>query len=180
MFGGSKSEKDIKNIEPVVGEINRHFTGYQGLSNDQLRAKTVEFKDRIKAHLKEIDDEIASLTKQAEELPFSEIANKDTFYQQVDVLKKDRDKKIEEILKEIHPEAFAVVKETARRFKDNTELVSEATDLDRELSVKKDYIKIEDNKSIFRNSWTAGGNLITWNMVHYDVQLIGGICSAPG
>ncbi|HTE26101.1 preprotein translocase subunit SecA [Flavitalea sp.] len=174
MFGGSKSEKDIKNIEPVVGEITRHYTGYQGLSNDQLRAKTVEFKDRIKGHLKEIDDEIASLTKQAEDLPFSEIANKDTFYQQVDVLKKDRDKKVEEILKEIHPEAFALVKETARRFKDNTELVSEATDLDRELSIKKDYIKIEDNKSIFRNSWTAGGNLITWNMVHYDVQLIGG------
>jgi preprotein translocase subunit SecA len=174
MFGGSKSEKDIKNIEPVVGEINRHYAGYQDLSNDQLRAKTVEFKERIKSHLKEIDDEIASLTKQAEELPFSEIANKDTFYQKVDVLKKDRDKKVEEILKEIHPEAFALVKETARRFKDNTELVSEATELDRELSIKKDYIKIEDNKSIFRNSWTAGGNLISWNMVHYDVQLIGG------
>jgi preprotein translocase subunit SecA len=174
MFGGSKSEKDIKNIEPVVGEINRHFAGYQALSNDQLRSKTIEFKDRIKSHLKEIDDEIASLTKQAEELPFSEIANKDTFYQQVDVLKKDRDKKVEEILKEIHPEAFALVKETANRFKANTELVSEATDLDRELSLKKDYIKIEDNKSVFRNSWNAGGNLITWNMVHYDVQLIGG------
>ncbi|MHA4845530.1 preprotein translocase subunit SecA [Flavitalea antarctica] len=174
MFGGSKSEKDIKNIEPVVGEINKHFASYQSLSNDQLRAKTVEFKERIKSHLKQIDDEIASLTKQAEELPFSEIANKDTFYQQVDVLKKDRDKKVEEILKEIHPEAFAVVKETANRFKTNTELVSTATDLDRELSVKKDYIKIEDNKSVFRNSWNAGGNLITWNMVHYDVQLIGG------
>jgi preprotein translocase subunit SecA len=174
MFGGSKSEKDIKNIEPVVGEINRHFAGYQALNNDQLRSKTIEFKDRIKSHLKEIDDEIASLTKQAEELPFSEIANKDTFYQQVDVLKKDRDKKVEEILKEIHPEAFALVKETANRFKANTELVSEATDLDRELSLKKDYIKIEDNKSVFRNSWNAGGNLITWNMVHYDVQLIGG------
>jgi preprotein translocase subunit SecA len=174
MFGGSKSEKDIKSIEPVVGEITRHFASYKSLSNDQLRAKTVEFKDRIKSHLKEVDDEIASLTKQAEELPFSEIANKDTFYQQVDVLKKDRDKKVEEILKEIHPEAFALVKETANRFKENTELVSEATDLDRELSLKKDYIKIEDDKSVFKNSWNAGGNLITWNMVHYDVQLIGG------
>src|ERR671913_1971601 len=116
MFGGSKSEKDIKSIEPVVGEINRHFAGFQSLTNDQLRAKTVEFKERIKAHLQQIDDEITSLSKTAEELPFAEISNKDTIYQQVDVLKKDRDKKVEEILKEIHPEAFAVVKETARRF----------------------------------------------------------------
>jgi len=174
MFGGSKSEKDIKIIEPVVGEITHHFDGYQSLTNDQLRGKTVEFKERIKAHLKHIDDEVASLTKNAEELPFSEIANKDTIYQQVDVLKKDRDKKVEEILKELLPEAFAVIKETARRFKENTELVSEATELDKELSLKKDYIIIEGNKATFKNSWTAGGNLITWNMVHYDVQLIGG------
>ncbi|HMF70471.1 MAG TPA: preprotein translocase subunit SecA [Flavitalea sp.] len=174
MFGGSKSEKDIKIIEPVVGEINHHFAGYQNLTNDQLRGKTVEFKERITAHLKQLDDEIASLTKNAEELPFAEIANKDTIYQQVDVLKKDRDKKVEEILKELLPEAFAVIKETARRFKENAELVSEATELDRELSLKKDYIKIEGNKATFKNSWTAGGNLITWNMVHYDVQLIGG------
>jgi preprotein translocase subunit SecA len=158
----------------VVGEVNGHFAGYQNLSNDELRAKTTEFKNRIKAHLKEIDDEIAALTKNAEELPFAEIANKDTIYQQVDALKKDRDKKVEEVLKEIQAEAFAVVKETARRFKDNAELVSEATELDRTLSVKKDYIRIEGNKSIFKNSWPAGGNVITWNMVHYDVQLIGG------
>ncbi len=174
LIGGSKSEKDVKIIEPIVQEINKHFSSYQSISNDQLRAKTQEFKQRIKSHMQQIDDEMASLTRQADELPFSDINGKDSFYQQVDALKKGRDKKIEEILKEILPEAFAVVKETARRFKENTELGSTVTDHDRNLSVKKDYIRIEGDTAIYKNSWTAGGNLITWNMLHYDVQLIGG------
>src|SRR6201989_2873687 len=140
MFGGSKSEKDISVIRPLEDQINKHFTAYQSLSNDQLRNKTQEFKGRIKAHREKIDNEIAGLNKQAEELPFSDIIGKDTIYQQVDALIKDRDKQIEEVLKEIHPEAFAVVKETARRFKENTEMVATATNLDRELSVKKEYI----------------------------------------
>src|SRR4029079_5333045 len=93
--------------------------------------------------------------------------------QQVDILKKDRDKAIEEILKEILPEAFAVVKETARRFKENTEIASTTTQLDRDCSVSKDYIRIEGDQAIYKNSWTAAGGQITWNMVHYDVQLIG-------
>ncbi|THU40882.1 preprotein translocase subunit SecA [Niastella caeni] len=174
MFGGSKSEKDVKLILPVVEQINKHFAAYQSLTNDQLRNKTQEFKTRIKAHLEKIDADIANLNKQAEELPFSDIVGKDALYQQVDALLKDRDKQIEEVLKEIQPEAFAVVKETARRFKENTELTATATDLDRDLSVKRDYVTIQGNQSIFKNSWTAGGNLITWNMVHYNVQLIGG------
>jgi preprotein translocase subunit SecA len=174
LIGGSKSEKDIKSIEPIVQKINQHFNSYQSLSNDELRNKTQEFRQRIKAHLQQADDEINSLSKQAEELPLNDIGGKDELYKKVDSLKKDRDKKIEEALKEILPEAFAVVKEAARRFKENTELVSTATDLDRNLSVKKDHVRIEGDKSIFKNSWTAGGNLITWNMVHYDVQLIGG------
>lgn len=174
MFGGSKSEKDIKTIQPIVLQINQHFAAYQSLSNDQLRNKTQEFRQRIKAHLQKIDDEIAGLNKQAEELPFSDITGKDTIYQAVDKLIKDRDKQIEEVLKEILPEAFAVVKETARRFKENTEITATATHLDRDLSVKKDYISIEGDKSIFKNTWNAGGAPVTWNMVHYDVQLIGG------
>src|SRR5262249_14951690 len=90
LFGGSKSEKDIKTILPTVEEINKHFTSFQSLTNDQLRAKTVEFKQRIADHLKNINDEIATLSKQAEELPFSDITGKDTLYQEVDKLKKDR------------------------------------------------------------------------------------------
>ncbi|HUP14289.1 MAG TPA: hypothetical protein VM187_18835, partial [Niastella sp.] len=174
MFGGSKSEKDVKLILPIVEQINKNFAAYQSLSNDQLRSKTQEFRARIKTHLEKIDNEIADLNKQAEELPFSDIVGKDAIYQQVDALIKDRDKQIEEVLKEIHPEAFAVVKETARRFKENPEMVATATDLDRELSVRKEYVTIQGNQSIFKNSWSAGGNIVTWNMVHYDVQLIGG------
>jgi preprotein translocase subunit SecA len=174
IFGGNKSEKDIKLIAPVVVEINTHFATYQSLSNDQLRAKTEEFKQRIKDYLQNIDTEISNLNKKAEELPFNDLTGKDVIYNKVDALKKDRDKEIEKILKEILPEAFAVVKETARRFKENTEVISTATQMDRDLSIKKDHITIDGDKSIFKNSWTAAGGLITWNMVHYDVQLIGG------
>jgi preprotein translocase subunit SecA len=174
LFGGSKSEKDVKTIQPIVEKINGFFTAYQSLTNDQLRAKTQEFKQRIQSHLTEIDKEIADLNAQAEALPFSDFAGKDALYQQVDNLKKDRNDKIEEVLKEIAPEAFAVVKETARRFKENAEIASTATDLDRDLSVKRDHVRIEGDQSIYKNSWTAAGGTVTWNMQHYDVQLIGG------
>ncbi len=174
IFGGNKSEKDIKLILPVVEETKQHFAAYQSLSNDALRGKTVEFKTRIREHLNKIDTEIADLNKRAEELPFSDINGKDVLYQEVDKLKKDRDEQVEEVLKELLPEAFAVVKETARRFKENTEIVSEATELDRNLSIRKEHITIEGDKSIYKNTWMAAGSPITWNMVHYDVQLIGG------
>ncbi|MBX2924067.1 MAG: preprotein translocase subunit SecA [Chitinophagaceae bacterium] len=180
LFGGSKSEKDIKSIEPLVGEINGHFASYAQLSNDELRGKTAEFKTRIKQHISGVDAEISELKKKAEELPFNEIIQKDEIYQQIDRLIKQRDEKLEEALDEILPEAFAVVKETARRFSNHTELVATATELDRELSVKKPHITIQDDQVIYRNSWMAGGNQITWNMVHYDVQLLGGIVLHKG
>ena len=174
LFGGNKSEKDVKLIEPVVVKINQFFASYQTLTNDELRAKTVEFKERIKQHLTDIDAAIARLKQEAEDLPVAEMQGRDAAYQEIDTLIKDRDKKIEEILKEILPEAFAVVKETARRFKENTEIIAAATELDKTLSITKDYIRIEDNKAIYKNTWSAGGGIVTWNMVHYDVQLIGG------
>src|SRR5262245_4996923 len=180
LFGGSKSEKDVKKIQPLVTEINRHFASYQSLTNDELRNKTQEFRHRIKDHLTGIDNEIASTNKKAEELPFNDLLGKDAVYQQVDKLKKERDKKIEEVLEEILPEAFAVVKETARRFKENTEVVSTATQHDRDLTVKKDYITIDGDKSIYKNTWTAAGGQVTWNMLHYDVQLIGGFVLHSG
>ncbi len=180
IFGGNKSEKDVRAILPLVGKINQEFQSFQSLSNDELRNKTAQFKKRIQDHLKEIDQEIAESNRKAEELPFSDLVGKDAIYQQVDVLKKERDKKIEEALKEILPEAFAVVKETARRFKENKELVATATELDREFSVNKKYVTIEGDKSIFQNTWTAAGGEVTWNMVHYDVQLIGGIVLHQG
>jgi preprotein translocase subunit SecA len=174
IFGGSKSEKDVKVVQPLVAKIHQNFQAYQSLSNDELRNKTQEFRARIKEHLTHIDDQIAETNKRAEDLPFDDLVGKDTIYHDVDKLKKDRDKAIEEILKEILPEAFAVVKETASRFKENTELVSTATQLDRDLSVTRNHITIEGDKAIYKNTWTAAGGQVTWNMVHYDVQLIGG------
>ncbi len=174
LFGGSKSEKDVQSIMPIIQKVGAFYQDLQALSNDALRAKTVEFKDRIKAHLKTIDDVIEGKNAEAEALPINDIHGRDSIYQEVDKLKKERNKKIEEALAMVQPEAFAVVKETARRFKENTELVSTATELDRNLSVKKEYVRIEGEKSIFKNTWTAGGGSVTWNMVHYDVQLIGG------
>lgn len=174
LIGGSKSEKDVKKIAPVVEKVNQFFTSYASLTNDELRNKTQEFRQRIKKHLEEINTIIANKNKEADDLPFNDLTGKDAIYQEVDKLKKDRDKKIEEALNEIMPEAFAVVKETARRFKENTEIVSTATQMDRDLSVKKEYITIDGDKSIFKNTWTAAGGTVTWNMVHYDVQLIGG------
>ena len=174
IFGGSKSEKDVKKIEPYVGKINHFFNTYQSLTNDELRSKTPEFRQRIKEHLAEIDGEIATRNTSAEDLSFNDLMGKDAIYQEVDKLKKERDKKIEEALEEILPEAFAVVKETARRFSTNSEIIATATQLDRDLSVTKNYITINGTNSVFKNTWLAGGGEVTWNMIHYDVQLIGG------
>jgi preprotein translocase subunit SecA len=180
ILGGNKSEKDVKKIEPQVEKINGFFDQYQSLTNDELRGKTLEFKQRIKSHLSEIDVSIAAKKAEADALPENDMQGKDALYKEADDLKKDRDKKIEEILNDILPEAFAVVKEASKRFKENTQLVATATQLDRDLSVKKDYIKIDGDRSVYNNSWMAAGNLITWNMVHYDVQLIGGIVLHQG
>jgi preprotein translocase subunit SecA len=174
LFGGSKSEKDVQQIMPIVQKVNAFFQEYQSLSNDALRAKTQEFKQRIKAHLTDVDAVITNKQSEAEALPLTDIHGRDTIYQEIDKLRKDRNKKIEEALALIQAEAFAVVKETARRFKENTEIISTATELDRNLSVKKEYITIKGEESVFKNSWTAGGGQVTWNMQHYDVQLIGG------
>ena len=174
ILGGNKSEKDVAKIRPIVAKVNKFFEEYRSLDNDSLRNKTVEFKQRIKEHLNEIDAVIEGKKNEAEVLPASDIHGKDAIYQEVDLLKKDRDKKIEEALENIMPEAFAVVKETARRFKENTELVATATEMDKDFSISKSYVSINGNQSIFKNTWAAGGGQVTWNMVHYDVQLIGG------
>ncbi|MEO6454864.1 MAG: preprotein translocase subunit SecA [Ginsengibacter sp.] len=180
LFGGNKSEKDVKKISHLVGEINAFFDQYQALTNDELRAKTQEFKTRIQDHISEIDEAIVVKKQDAEDLSSLDITGRDLIYQDVDKMRKERDQKIEEILKEILPEAFAVVKETARRFKENKELASTATELDRDFSINKSYIRIEGDKSIYKNTWMAAGGEVTWNMVHYDVQLIGGMVLHEG
>ena len=174
MFGGNKSEKDVKSILPQVQKINQYYEEYKSLSNDELRHKTIVFRTRIKEHLSEIDNLISTRRDEAEAMSSENISERDDIYKEVDELKKKRDEKIEEILNTLLPEAFATVKETARRFTENETLESNATELDIELASKKSNIIIDGDKSIYKNSWLAGGTLVTWNMVHYDVQLIGG------
>lgn len=175
LFGGSKSEKDVKKLQPIVERVNQYFKEYQQLSNDELRGKTREFKARIAEYLADINAQIEAKIQEAENLEPTDFQGKDLIYNEVDKLKKKKDEKLEEILNELLPEAFAVVKETARRFTENTEIVSTATDLDRQLVQEgKTHLSIDGDKVIYKNTWTAAGAQVTWNMVHYDVQIIGG------
>src|SRR5690606_546235 len=176
---GSKSERDIKAIQPIVEQIKEEYSKLTGISNDELRAKTLDFKKRIQEYLQEIDTEIDTLKVQAEEESV-DMSTKTAIYEKIDKLNKDRDKKLEEILSEILPEAFAVVKETARRFTENPVVEVTASDFDRELAASKPNVKIEGDKALWSNTWTAAGTEVTWNMVHYDVQLIGGIVLHQG
>ena len=180
LFGGDKSQKDVKKLMPLVTKTNTFFEEYKNLSNDDLRGKTIDFRNRIKQHTATIDKQIEERQSQVDLMDSADISGRDALYQEIDSMKKDRDKEIEKALMDILPEAFAVVKETARRFTENTEMTSGATELDRTLSVTKPYITIDGDKSIYQNHWLAGGNRITWNMVHYDVQLIGGIVLHQG
>jgi preprotein translocase subunit SecA len=173
-FFGSKSDRDRKQLEPVVEQVNAEFAKLQSLSNDELRAKTTDFKAQIAEHLKGIEAEISELEKKAEADFDMDLQQKEDIYRKVDQLKKDRNQQIEEVLKELLPAAFAVVKETAKRFTQNMELRATTNQLDRDLAAKKDNVKIEGDQAVYSNSWMAAGNIITWNMVHYDVQLIGG------
>lgn len=175
---GSKSERDIKGIQPLVNKIKEEYEKLASLSNDDLRAKTTEFKDRISDYLKEIDDEINGLKAEADKI--EDMEAKTAIYEKVDKLTKDRDKKLEEILLDILPEAFAVVKDTARRFTENKELEVTATEFDRDLAAKKPNVAIEGDKAIWQNTWSAAGTEVTWNMIHYDVQLIGGVVLHQG
>ncbi len=174
LFGGNKSEKDVKKIMPLIEKVNQYFAQYQSLSNDELRNKTAEFKARIAEKLADVNNKIAAKKADAEALPVEQVMAKDVIFKEVDELVKEKDNQIEEALKELLPEAFAVVKETSRRFKENEILESTATDLDRDLAVTKDTLTIEGNKALHKNNWTAAGSIVKWNMVHYDVQLIGG------
>ncbi|WP_349256395.1 preprotein translocase subunit SecA [Chitinophaga sp.] len=178
IFGGHKSERDVKAMLPRVKQINEAFEKLQSLPLDELRNKTQVFRQRIKEHLANIDDAIAAKQEAADQE--ADVSTKDSIYQEIDKLKKDRDKQIEVVLDELLPEAFAVVKETARRLSQNSTLTATATDLDRQLAVTRNYLTIDGDKVTWKNSWNAAGSEITWNMVHYDVQLIGGMVLHQG
>jgi preprotein translocase subunit SecA len=176
---GNKSERDIKIILPIVELTNQEFAKLSSLSNDQLRAKTTEFKKRIAEHISAEVAEIDALKKLAED-PQTDIEQKELEYEKVDAIEKKITEKIQEFLNEILPEAFAVVKETARRFKENDKLVVTASDNDRELAAQRSHIEIEGDKAVWHSTWDAAGTEIKWDMMHYDVQLIGGIVLHQG
>lgn len=178
MFG-NKSEKDIKDLLPKVEEINSYLSSFSGLSNDELRNKTAEFKSRISSQTKEIDDQIAGLKAKTEDENV-DVQDKEAIYEQIDKLEKQLTEEIEKVLEEILPEAFAVVKETARRFKENDTIKVQASEMDRSLAERHNHISIEGDHAIWKNRWDAAGNEIKWDMLHYDVQLIGGMVLHSG
>jgi preprotein translocase subunit SecA len=171
LFVGDKQQKDLKILQPVVDDVNTFETAFSKLSNDALRAKTTEFKTRIKTATKEFDDTVAALEKEAIK---ADIDRQEDIYAEIDALKDEAYTVSEATLLEIMPEAFAVVKETAKRFVENTEIEVTATPFDRELSGERDHITLEGDKAFWANSWDAAGKPVTWDMIHYDVQLIGG------
>ncbi|MFM1934288.1 MAG: hypothetical protein RL360_1169, partial [Bacteroidota bacterium] len=175
---GTKSERDIKALMPIVENIKSEYAKLASLTDDELRGKTSEFKSRIGAFLADIDDQITALHTSAEET--EDVDAKDRFFQQIDALQLERNSRLEVVLMEILPEAFAVVKETARRFTENKQLVVSATVEDKFIASKKKNVVIEGDKAVWKNQWLAAGNEITWDMVHYDVQLIGGIVLHQG
>ncbi|MDD5506786.1 MAG: preprotein translocase subunit SecA [Bacteroidales bacterium] len=177
---GSKSQRDINSVNPVLDQIKNAYEKITLLSNDELRAKTIEFRQTIQNAIQEDEDRISQLKSSIEEDPDMDVEAKEKIYEKIDQLEKIRYEKTQEILQEILPEAFAVMKETAKRFKENEYVEVTATQMDRDLASRKENIAIQGNMARYANKWMAGGNLITWDMVHYDVQLIGGIVLHQG
>ena len=171
LFVGDKQQKDLKGLQPVIENVNKFELAFSKLSHDELREKTRAFKNKLKNATKEVDDQIATLEEEAKT---AQIDRQEDIYTEIDTLKDEAYTISEGILIEIMPEAFAVVKETAKRFVENEEIEVTATPYDRELSAERENITLKDELAYWSNSWDAAGKPITWDMVHYDVQLIGG------
>lgn len=173
-FVGSKNDRDYKELSPIVDKVQAVYSNLTAVSNDELRAKTVSFKDKIALKTQENNAKVEQLKKQIEEDVSLTIAAKEKIYSEVDAIEKEILEQVEEVLKEIQPEAFAVIKETARRFTENDEIAVVATEMDRDIAAKRDNVVIQGEQAIYKNKWLAAGAEILWAMIHYDVQLIGG------
>lgn len=174
---GNKSQRDLKEINPYVEKIKAAYPAIEKLTDNELRAKTAEIRQRIQDYVADERGKITELKKHIETL---EIDQREEAWAEVDKLEKEIVAKYEVILDEVLPDVFAIVKDTGRRFTENDEIVVDATDFDRQLSVTQDFVRIEGDKAIYKNSWMAGGNEVKWNMVHYDVQLFGGVVLHKG
>ncbi|MBL6665840.1 MAG: preprotein translocase subunit SecA [Flavobacteriaceae bacterium] len=178
VFVGDKTKKDLAKILPLVEQINSHYNSYKDISNDELREKTLTFKNKINSDLKEVNHQIQKIKSEIEKT--EDIDQKENLYQEIDDLTTQSEKIIAQTLETILPEAFAVVKETARRFVENTTLSVTASEFDRQLSQHKSYVNLEGDDALWSNAWDAAGKPIVWDMIHYDVQLIGGIVLHEG
>jgi preprotein translocase subunit SecA len=178
-FLGNKADRDMREVMPRVEEIKKVFETLQSLSNDELRQRAAAMKKRVSDHVAEEKERYDSLKQKAED-PEVDVVEKESIYQEIDKLDETIDERYEEVLDEILPEAFSVIKETARRFKENETIEVTALDYDRKLAATRESVEIKGDKAMWRNRWMAGGNEITWDMVHYDVQLIGGVALHTG
>lgn len=174
---GNKSQNDLKQIYPIVDKIKATYETIDKLSADDLRAHSARMRQDLRDHVAEERREIAELRGQVES---AELSEREALWEKIDTLEDQVKDKLEDKLNEILPEAFAVMKSTARRFAENSEITVTATQYDRDLSVDHDFVTIDGDKAIYKNEWEAGGNLTKWDMVHYDVQLIGGIVLHQG
>lgn len=171
-FLGDKNQRDLKEVGKVVAKIKKIEPVIQELTDDGLRQKTREFKEKIRTATADITQKIEEIREKIKTI--QNIDEKEALFSKIEELKKDSYKIEEKVLNEIHPEAFAVLKETGRRWAENKQIVVKATDRDRELALTKDFVEIDGDKAIWKNSWNAAGTDVVWDMVHYDVQFIGG------
>ena len=174
---GNKSQRDLKEITPYVEKVKAVYPSIKELSNDELRAKTDEIKQRIQDF---VADERAKVNELRQGIENKELEEREAIWAEVDKIEKTITDKMEIVLEESLPEVFAIMKDTARRFAENPEVVVTATQFDRDLATQFDFVRIEDDKAIYQNHWKAGGNEVTWDMVHYDVQLFGGVVLHKG
>jgi len=177
---GTKSEKDIKRIMPLVEATKKEGEKLVSISHDELRKQSADVQASIAAHLKTIDDQLAGLHATIASQPDLDINEKESIFNQIDKIELERNKELEKVLLEVLPRAFAIVRETARRFKENEFIEVTAQEFDRVLASKAEHVKISGDKALWQNQWMAAGNLIKWDMVHYDVQIIGGIVLHEG
>lgn len=177
---GTKSDRDIKSLSPAVGLINAAYDKLAAISDDELRNETKAIRSIINEDLREFDERIAQLKSEIDSMSPEQVQAKDALFNDIDRVEKERDEALEVSLEKVLPRAFAVIKETARRLKENEQLKVTASEEDREMAANKSYVEIEGDQAIWQNRWTAAGVEVTWDMLHYDVQLLGGVALHRG
>ena len=174
---GNKAQRDMREIQPYVTKINEVYASLVNLTNDELRARTQSIREKIRQYVAE---EVAKVAELRGKVETQELEERESTYEKIDELDKQIIEKYKQVLDDVLPEVFAIVKDTARRFSESESIVVTATDMDRDLAATKDFVEIDGDKAIYHNHWIAGGNEVTWNMVHYDVQLFGGVVLHKG